>query len=70
MQESVLADPTEAGGQDVGEHAPQELGDGQGALCGLAGLGVTIAKSDGAGEGIAVEEVALAAALEQVAAFG
>ena len=59
VQESVLAHTTKSGGQDVGEHAPQELGDGQGAQCGLAGLGVTVAEGDGAGEAIVVEEVAL-----------
>ena len=61
VKESVLADPTEAVGQDVREHAPQELGDGQGAQSRFAGLRVAVTERDGAGNVIIVEQVAFAA---------
>jgi len=60
VQEAVFAHATQAGWQDVQEHVPEEVGDGQGAGGVGAGLCVAIAEGDGAAGGIVVDQIVLA----------
>jgi len=60
VQEAVLAHATQAGWQDVQEHGPEEIRDGQGARGVGAGLCVAIAEGDGAARGIVIDQIVLA----------
>ncbi len=60
VQEPVVAHAPQAGGQDVLQHAPEEVGDGELAISGAFGAGIDVAKGHGARRWIMRDQIALA----------
>jgi hypothetical protein len=60
VEEAVVAHAAQSGRQHVQQHAPEEVGDGQGAVRGLPGFGVAVAERDGADDRVVLDQIALA----------